>query len=92
MFITASNNPRQFQNHVIGETYIVFTFQGTVGATGSFSELKESGLDFARQLNLDVEEEDKELKKGSVDHNKSLGSSGNMMRQNSETSQVVFKY
>lgn len=80
------------ESHVIVETYIVFTFQGTVEATGTFSELQESGLDFARQLDLDVEEEDRELKKGSVDHDKSRGSCEKMMRQNSETSQVEFKY
>jgi hypothetical protein len=38
--------------------------QGTVEATGTFSDLQESGLDFARQLGLDVEEEDKDLKEG----------------------------
>jgi hypothetical protein len=76
----------------MGETYILFTFQGTVEAAGTFSELQESGLDFARQLDMDVEEEDKELKKGSADHNKPRGSGENMMRQNSETSQVELKY
>lgn len=79
------------ESHVIVETYIVFTFQGTVEATGTFSELQESGLDFVRQLDLDIEEEDRELKKGSVDYDKSRGSCEKMIRQNSETSQVEFK-
>lgn len=75
------------------ETFIVITFQGTVEATGTFSELQESGRDFAKQLDLDVEKEDRELKEGSVvDHDKSHGSCEKMMRQNSETSQVEFKY
>jgi hypothetical protein len=92
IFVIASGSPRQLENQVVGETYKAFPFQGTVESTGSFAELQESGLDFARQLNLDVEEEDKELKKGSMDHDKSHASHRNMMRQNSETSQVVFNY
>jgi hypothetical protein len=71
------------------DSYIIFILQGTVEATGTFYELQESGLDFARQLDLDVEEEDKELKKGSVDHSISCRSYNKVKRQDSETSQIV---
>ncbi|PNF34508.1 hypothetical protein B7P43_G10749 [Cryptotermes secundus] len=66
---------------------IVILNNGTVEATGTFSRLQESGLDFVKQLDLDIDEEDRELKKGSVDYDKSHGSCEKMIRQNSETSQ-----
>jgi hypothetical protein len=67
--------------------------QGTIGATGTFSELQSSGLNFARQLGLEAVEDDgnavSEQSTGSPDNHDSFGSLKKWKRQNSISSEVV---
>jgi hypothetical protein len=67
--------------------------QGAVEATGTFTKLQNSGLDFAKQLAFDVGETvDDNLNKMSArssDDYASQRSVNRLQRQNSESSQVV---
>jgi hypothetical protein len=68
--------------------------QGAVEATGTFTKLQNSGLDFAKQLVLDVVETvDDNLNKMSAissdDDCASQNSVNRLQRQNSGSSQVV---
>lgn len=67
--------------------------QGTVEATGTFSELQRSGLNFAKQLGLESMEDDRndvyEQSGESPNHHDSHGSLYKWKRQNSDSCEMV---
>ncbi|KDR24429.1 putative multidrug resistance-associated protein, partial [Zootermopsis nevadensis] len=71
---------------------IVILNHGTVGATGTFSELQRSGLNFARQLGLELMEDNGntvyEQSGGSPGHYESHDSLHKFKRQNSDSSEL----
>lgn len=71
----------------------MFALQGAVEAVGTFAKLQNSGLDFAKQLELDVGEAvDDNLNKMSArssDDYVSQCSVNRLQRQNSGSSEVV---
>jgi len=60
-----------------------------VEATGTYSELHASGLNFAKQLGLEIEAEDSQEKHQFISHTDLQLSLRTTKRQNSETSEHV---
>jgi hypothetical protein len=83
-----------FQNNLTMFMIVpLFALQGVVEAVGMFAELQNSGLDFAKQLELEVgEDTDDNLNKMRArpsDYHGSQRSVNSRRRQDSESSQVV---
>jgi len=60
-----------------------------VEATGNYAELHVSGLNFAKQLGLEIEAEDRQEKHQFISHTDLQHSLRTTKRQNSETSEHV---